>query len=454
MEAPFPFEAILAFGAMSVMLLIGIFLRAKVRFFQRFLFPSCLIGGILGWLLISLKVINVSTDILETFAYHFFIISFISVGLTYDDTPQEPGATRKILGGAWWMAMIEGITVPIQLLIGSAIVGIFLLFGKELFPTFGFLVPIGFTEGPGQALAFGKVWETDFGFEHAATIGLTFAAVGYLFAFFAGVPLVNWGIRRGLSSTTSGTLPDDVIKGIVPRDQEKESAGQLTLHSGNVDTLAFHAALIGLVYVLTYFFVKMLAALIGPQAGPISWGFCFFYGMFIALILRTIMKKLGIRHLINPGVQRRITGWSVDFLIVATVMAIQAVVVWEYILPISLMCIFSWVATLWSILYLGRRLDRLGFERAVAIYGTCTGTVSTGLLLLRIADPEFKSPVAFELALMNVMAIPFIATYMVLMNAPLWWHWSLGFTCLIYFGFMVLCLVMIKLFRFWGKPKF
>ncbi len=38
-------------------------------------------------------------------------------------------------------------------------------------------------------------------------------------------------------------------------------------------------------------------------------------------------------------------------------------------------------------------------EGAGAIFGTCTGTVSTGLLLLRIVDPEFKTGTALELGL-------------------------------------------------------
>ena len=48
MQIPFPFEAMLTFGGLAIMLLIGVLLRARVSIFQRFLMPSCLIGGILG----------------------------------------------------------------------------------------------------------------------------------------------------------------------------------------------------------------------------------------------------------------------------------------------------------------------------------------------------------------------------------------------------------------------
>ena len=74
MELPFPFEPFLAFGLMSIVLLIGILLRAKVKIFQRFLIPSCLTGGLLGLIVLSTGLIDMSSELLEAFAYHLFII--------------------------------------------------------------------------------------------------------------------------------------------------------------------------------------------------------------------------------------------------------------------------------------------------------------------------------------------------------------------------------------------
>ena len=453
MQSPFPFDAFLVFGTMSIMLLLGVWLRARVSLLQRFLFPSCLIGGVLGLAVLSTGLVGLDVKQIESFAFHFFNISFISVGLTRANRPEGQKKPRGMLQGPLWMALIEGVTLPLQAIIGGLAVIVFGLFGQELFPTFGFFAPLGFTEGPGQALSIGKVWE-GFGFSHAATIGLTFAAVGFFFAFFVGVPLANWGIRRGLARHGTGTISADVLVGIVGRDQPREAAGEMTMHSGNIDTLAFQAALIGLVYILTYGFAIALGGFLPADAGKIIWGFFFFFGMGIALLVKAIMVRFGIDHLIDPGIQRRITGWSVDYLIVATVMAIQMVVVWQYILPISVMCLLSGAATTVVVVYLGRRLDDLTLERTLTIYGTCTGTVSSGLLLLRIIDPEFKTPVAIEIGLMNVIAMPVIIGSMVLVNAPVWWHWSVALTCLVFAAVLVLCLVLIRVLRFWGAPKF
>ena len=351
------------------------------------------------------------------------------------------------------MALVEGVTISLQAIIGCLFVLFFGLLGTKLFPTFGLLIPIGFTEGPGQALSIGKTWE-GFGFQNAATIGLTFATIGFFFAFFVGVPLVNWGIKKGLSASGPTTLSRDLLKGLPQKDQQKEPAGELTTHSGNIETLAFHMALIGLVYILTYGFIILLSKFLPSDVVKILWGFFFFFGMMIALVIRVVMKKLGLLHLINPGIQRRITGWSVDFLIVATVMAIELAVVRAYIIPIAVMSIISGVLTTWAVLYLGKRLESLNLERMVTIYGTCTGTVASGLLLLRMVDPQFKTPVAFEIGLMSIFAAPIILLSMILVNGPVLWGWSLAITIIVHVALLVLSLVLIRIFKFWRAPKF
>jgi len=135
------------------------------------------------------------------------------------------------------------------------------------------------------------------------------------------------------------------------------------------------------------------------------------------------------------------------------VMAVQMVVVWKYILPISLIAITNGIITTLAVVYLGGRIWSYNLERTVAIYGTVTGTVSSGLLLLRIADPEFKTSVAVELGLMLIFAAPIILGSMLLVSAPVLWNWSVGFTLVIFFGILVLSLILMKAFNLWGARR-
>ena len=444
MNTPFPFDGMLAFAFLSVLLLMGVGLRARVGFFQHFLVPSCLIGGVLGLVLMHTGVFGIESATIEAFAYHFFNISFISVGLTRDDNGGQPKTKKQMIRGPAWMALMQGLTFPMQAVLGGLLVILLGWFGVQLFPTFGFLAPLGFNEGPGQALSIGKVWE-GVGFADAATIGLTFAAVGYFFAFFVGVPLVNRGIRSGRATFGSRQLPKDFLTGILNRQGTAESAGRLTLHPGNVETLAFQLALVGGVYGITYGIISFLGGFLPADVARMLWGFFFFFGLGAALVAKWVMKRLGIQYLADAGVQRRITGFSVDYLIVATVAAIELNIVWDYLLPISLIALINGVMTTVLVVYFGRRLSAYSLERTAAIYGVVTGTVSCGLLLLRIVDPDFKTPVAYEIAVMNVFSLPVVGGCTVLVNGPLWWGWPLWVAILVFAGIMAVVLILMKL---------
>ena len=456
MKIPFEFEPMLILGWMSAMLLAGVFIRARIRFFQNYLIPSCLIGGVLGLVLESCGVIRFPSEGWETFAYHLFNISFISVGLTAGSAAEEKARTDKgYFKGAFWMCLTMTSSFGLQAALGGLLVILCGLLGSELFPTFGFLVPMGFEEGPGQALSFGKVWEGA-GFEHGATIGLTFAAAGFLFSFFVGVPLANWGLRKGLATHGGGSLSPEFIKGVYSKDKKGGPAGNLTTHSANIDTLAFHVALIGVVYALTYGFTLLLSKVVAtfaPDVAAMLWGFFFFFGLSIAFLVKTGVQKSGAGHLLDGGVQRRLTGWSVDYLIVATIMAIQLVVVWKFIVPIAAMALACGAVTTLLTVYLGRRLWSYNLERMVAIYGVVTGTVSSGLLLLRIVDPEFKTPVAVEIGIMNLFMVPVVLGSGILVNAPLWWGWSLGLTVLVFTGLLAAALILLKTLKMVGPAK-
>ena len=429
MAPPYSFDSMLVFAFLSILLLCGVALRAKAACLQRYLFPSCLIGGVMGLVCLNSGLLEIEASAVETLAYHFFNLSFISVGLTRDGPAEAaskgPGGGKLV--GAGWIALVQGLTFPLQAALSGGVVLLLGLFGISLFPTFGFLLPLGFNEGPGQALSIGKVWEP-LGFSHGATIGLTFAAAGYFCSFLVGVPLVNRGIRRGRGTFGPRCLPADMRTGILSRDAPAEPAGRLTLHSGNIDTLAFQMALVGMVYGLAYGAVSLLGRWLPPEAAAMLWGFFFFFGLAAALAVRKGLQRLGVDHLVDGGIQRRITGWSVDYLVVATVAAIRVTIVWQYWLPISLIIVLNAIATTGLVVWLGRRLSAFPLERTAAIFGTVTGTVSSGLLLLRMCDPDFRTPVALEIALMNVLALPIVGGCTLLVNAPLWWGWSVGAT--------------------------
>jgi len=167
------------------------------------------------------------------------------------------------------------------------------------------------------------------------------------------------------------------------------------------------------------------------------------------------MEKLDLGYLIDREIQKRITGWSVDFLLVATISAIEIAIIWKYLLPMSIISIVTGIVTLFVIVYIGKRIwKEFAFERTAGIYGTCTGTVPSGLLLVRILDPDFQTPAAIDLGLTSIFAAPFILGGMLLVNAPVLWGWSVETTLLVFVVMMGIALILMKIFRLWGKPSY
>lgn len=77
------FPGVTAFAFMACMLLIGTVLRARIGMFRSALLPASLIGGGVGFALISMdwSLGYQSTDF-TAFTFHFFTLSFMSLVLT------------------------------------------------------------------------------------------------------------------------------------------------------------------------------------------------------------------------------------------------------------------------------------------------------------------------------------------------------------------------------------
>lgn len=96
-----------------------------------------------------------------------------------------------------------------------------------------------------------------------------------------------------------------------------------------------------------------------------------------------------------------------EFLLLSTLIGIKFAVVKDYILPHHRP--FRGPRRLHpvSLLYFGRRTAPSFFERTVMMFGTCTGTIPTGLILLRMVDSELKTTVSVEAGMWNMAVFIF-----------------------------------------------
>lgn len=114
-------------------------------------------------------------------------------------------------------------------------------------------------------------------------------------------------------------------------------------------------------------------------------------------------------HLIDPGLMKRIQNAALDFLVVAAIATIRLDVVLAGIVPLLILIA---AGILWNVLcltILARRVFRTAwFERAIAEMEQSMGVTATGLLLLRVVDPDYKTEAADAFACKQILHEPFM----------------------------------------------
>ncbi len=442
-------DFIIDFTLISVLLVLGTIARAWIPLLQRFLIPSNLIAGFLGLILGPelLKWIDFTPERMGAYVYHLLALTFIGVGL------RRTGG-RSV--GAIHIGFIKVLTYILQALIGLAVALFFLwLISPNLVPAVGMLLPLGFGMGPGIAFSIGQSWEAH-GFADAANIGLTLAAIGFLVAYLTGIVVINKGIRQGRAEVLRDTPVDEAMRRGFVRSGPTKVGSRLTFFSGAIDTLTFHVALVGAIYLLTYGVIVLLARafvwLGWTNELPTLWSFNFIIANLLALLVRRVIEGRKVDYLIDQGTVNRITGLLADLLVTAAIMAISLSLAWHYIGPIAAMSLLGAVATYFAIKWpMQRVFEKYRFERTVGLYAEQTGTISSGLAMIRVTDPEFSSPVAQDQVLGSGAALALGFPLLIVINLPLVWYRGTieGYTMmtLLLFGYLAILLLVWYVFN-------
>jgi len=415
----FTWKFVIDAGIISGAILLATLIRSRVPFFQKFLIPNALTAGffLLPFYNFFFPRLGYLENRLGELVYHLLNISFIAMTLRASPPKIKGHKGGGVFGSS--IGILSGYAV--QSLLG---LGLGLLFLPAIHPAFGLFLPLGFALGPGQAYAIGKGWES-MGFEGASSVGLSMAAIGYLWACFGGVFLINHGRKKGwlsgsqLEKGLDKSLERSILSGVVPRGAEKKVGARLSTDSEAVDSFSFHVALVVATYFIAYLFLLgltsalSLAGKAGKDLATNLWGINFIFSALTAIVVRKVIDLLKLDHLFDDSTLSRISGFSVDYMVAGSIAAISLVFVGRYWIPLAVMTTVCGIMTTLFIPWMCSRMFRdYSFERMLMIYGVSTGTLSTGLALLRVMDPEFKTSVASDYMLSAgltfLLAVPFI----------------------------------------------
>lgn len=415
----FQWDVLINLGIISLALLIATFIRSKFRFFQKYLIPNALTAGFILLPLYNylFPLLGFETGSLKDLAYHFLGMSFVVLTLknTQPKSKDNDGATPMAIGILYQYA--------IQLVVGMllTIILIYTLF-PDLFHSFGVFLPLGFVLGPGQALSIGESWGQMMSMEGLGSVGLTFAALGFIFCCFGGIYLINFGIRNKWITPEELSYMGDpgTRRGIFSNTRKDLSVGSyLTTESEAIDTMTLHTGLVIFTYFLSYLLLLGLTSLLsligdaGVQLGDSLWGINFIFAAFTGMLMRRFLILVKAEHVVDNHTMNRVSGLLVDIMVTAAIAAISIAVVMSYWLPILIVSMVGGIISTWAVIYIGSRMFKTHrFFRTLMIFGVSTGTLSTALALIRVVDPDFKSPVVEDYTMGSgivfVLAIPLI----------------------------------------------
>jgi ESS family glutamate:Na+ symporter len=409
-DRPEAWQWLVQFCILATALLLGNVLRTKVPFLNKSLLPSALLGGLL--LLIFKQFPNcreiINKPMMEIVTYHALGLGFVALALKNNKIESKSTPMKVIETGA-----LTASTYVIQGIIGLIVSIIFFLVGKKLFYAAGLLLPMGFGQGPGQALNFGKIftgWASQQGIDFpGADFGLSIAATGFIVGSVVGVIYMNILRRKGVLSRKK------IADAQVNKLEDYEGEGEIP-DAESIDKLSVQICMVLFVYFLVYLFTNWIQGMELGKFGtntlkPMLWGFNFLLGTLFAIFFKWVLgrfkkARLMSREYINNYMLNRISGFCFDIMIVAGTAAINFEELGKFVLPFTIIVTLGSIATFFYVLIISKHLyPDYKYEGFFSMFGMLTGTASNGMILLREIDPKFETPAANNLVLQSLAAI-------------------------------------------------
>ena len=409
-DRPEAWQWLVQFCILAVALLLGNVLRTQIPFLKKSLLPSALLGGLLLLLFKAFpgcrEIIN--KPMMEIVTYHALGLGFVALALKNNKVESKSSGMKVIETGA-----LTAATYVIQGIIGLIVSILFFLVGKKFFYAAGLLLPMGYGQGPGQALNIGKIytgWAEAQGIDFAgADFGLSIAAMGFIVGSLIGVIYMNILRRKGKLSSKK------IEAAQVNKLEDYEGKGEIP-DAESIDKLSVQICMVLFVYFLVYLFTNWIQGMDLGNFGtntlkPLLWGFNFLLGTLFGIAFKNILKvfkkqRIMEREYINNYMLNRIGGFCFDIMIVAGTAAISFDEFGKFVLPFSIICALGAIVTFVYVLWISKHLyPDYKYEGFFSMFGMLTGTASNGMILLREIDPKFETPAANNLVLQALAAV-------------------------------------------------
>lgn len=436
-------------GILSILLLMGIFLRKNIRFLQNIYVPASLLGGFCGLLLgpqVLGHFLSLSLPIGGTIGKWPGVLVNIVLGVSFFGITQNKKFGKTALSAV----TVGGIAHQAQVVVGLLLAMVMMKFYTDLPLAFGLTPVFGFHGGHGTANAAGAALEAA-GWADGVSVSNTMATAGLLSGIIIGMIVINIGVRRGYAKLVSKPqdVPQAIKEGIIPVEK-RTSIGAGVTYNDALDPLALQLAFVGIILLMAKYLSTGLVA-IHPILSNIPEFAC---AMISGAFLSFVMKKLGLGHYIDRPTISRISGVALDFLVCSAIATLSVKVFALYLVPMVVTIVAVIIVNLVVNFYFSWKVfDEDWFERALGSYGLESGVLATGLMLLRVVDPEFKTSGQESAAASAALCYPWSLPYIMIMpslafSVPAWTLVGISAALLIVF------LVIARVFFWHPERKF
>ena len=370
-------------GIVSILLLIGVIVRAKVKFVQQLFIPSSIIAGLIGLILGpgGFNLLPFSDQIGSypevLIAVVFAALPLLSPKFTLKELVSRVGsmfAYSSILYALMWALSLIFAFIVIRPI------------WPDMHPGIGIMMATGFG-GHGTAAVIGETF-AQYGWEDAMTLGMTSATIGLISSIVIGMYFIKRGSEKGEASFLGSykDIPEEMKTGLIPEEKREANVTE-TVSTVSIDPFVLQFALVIAITLGGYYVSNLIALLINSSAIP-AFSMAFIVGMIVnRILLLTKTDKYFKEQTLD-----RISGSATDILVVFGIASIQIQVVVEYIWPLVLLFLFG-IAYHWFFFkVLAKRFyKKYWFEKGLFSWGWGVGSVAMGIALLRIVDPHSKS---------------------------------------------------------------
>lgn len=404
---------VILFSVLLGSLLAGNIVKKSIPFLRDSLIPTSVLGGCMILIIAAIYRVVSGTalfeaavfggkgyETLEVVTYHALALGFIASAFKSTNTKLTKQRSAEIFN----TGVTTVSTYLIQAIFGFGITMIAALVIKGFFPAAGMLLPFGFGQGTGQALNYGNIYEIEHGFVGGKSFGLTIAALGFLSASIGGVIHLNIMKKRGRlkkSERSDGSLHSEKV----------ETMNEIPMQE-SMDKMTVQIALIMVAYIAAYFLMYGLGKLL-PGMRSVIYGFNFLLGVLTATIFKLTINFLRIKKIIrkkyvNNFLMTRASNFFFDIMVVAGVAAIRLDILENYWGIMLVLGVAGAAITFLYNRFVAKKLFTDYYEEQfLMMYGMLTGTASTGIILLREIDGEFRTPASDNMVYQNFPAIAF-----------------------------------------------